>query len=286
MPKKTNSGSPGTAITKWDARLAELAKLSKKASSAIGGGGNFISLKGGNLSYQGQPIPGNKMRVIVVDWILHNLWFDGAYDEENIQSPACYAFGREKAELAPDPENVPEPVSAACEGCEKNQWGSADKGRGKACAETARLALLSEADFSEEEGANIETANEAYLKVPVTSMGFWGGYVRELETAYHRPPLAFVTELSIVPQAKQPGWHLEFQRVESIEDDRALGALLKKYDQISQKIAFPYPKFEEPWVAPAPKAPARRAAAPKAPAPPAAGRRAPAAGKAVAAPKF
>ena len=200
-----------------------------------------MSLKGGNLSYQGQIIPQNKMKVVIIDWILHNLMFEGAYDETDIQSPVCYAFGRTKGELAPNPEDVAHPCNATCNGCENNEWGSADVGRGKACAETARLALISEADFGD-----VEAATEAYLKVPVTSMSYWGGYVRELEQVYHRPPLAFVTEISIVPQAKQPGWHLEFKMVEPLEDDDTMAAVLAKYDAVSAKIAFPYPKFEEP----------------------------------------
>ena len=246
MATKTKGGN-GTSLARWDQKLADLAKQSKKAAAAIGGGGNFISLKGGHLSFQGAVIPGDKMKVVIVDWILHNVIFEGAYDEEAIQAPVCYAFGRTKEELHPDPELVAEPFNSTCSGCPKNEWGSADVGRGKACAETARLALIAEKDFGE-----IESAEEAYLKVPVTSMAFWGGYVRELEAVYHRPPLAFITEVSIVPQQKQPGWHLEFKMVEAIDDEDTFTGLMKKYDVISSKIAFGYPKMEEATAKPAP----------------------------------
>ena len=243
--------APGNALALWEQRLADLAKQSKKAVAGVGTGGNFISCRGGNLAYQGQIIPGNKMKVIVVDWVLENQAYPpGGFDEENPQSPFCYAFGRLKEEMRPDPEQVPEPVNETCTGCPNNQWGSAETGRGKACAEVARLALVAEGDFEE-----IEKANEVYFKVPVTSMKFWAGFVRELEQTYHRPPLAFVTEISLKPQKELPGWHAEFALVQPLEEADQFEAVMALHDKIAEKIAFPYPKFEEPANGkPAPKA--------------------------------
>lgn len=247
---KGGNGAAGTtALAKWEERLASLAKDSKKAVAGIGGGGNFLSLRGGNLAYQGQIIPGNKMRCIVVDWVLENQAYEGGFDENNPQSPYCYAFGRVKEDMAPDPEQVEKPVHPTCDGCPNNQWGSAETGRGKACAEVARLALIAEADFK-----NIEKATEAFLKVPITSMKHWAGYVRELEQVYHRPPLAFITEIAMIPQKELPGWHVEFKLVEPIEDPETFTPLMALHDKIAEKITFPYPRFDD--AAPAKKAPA------------------------------
>ena len=283
--KKTGSPAPGgtTALARWDAKLAEMAKQSKKAAAAIGGGGlNFISLKGGHFSIDGAVLPDNKFRAVIVDWVLMNLIFDGKYDEENIQSPSCYAFGRTKEELAPNPENVAAPKNATCEGCECNQWGSAETGRGKACAERARLALISDRDFND-----IDEAEERYLNVPVTSMAYWGGYVRELEQVYSKPPLAFITEVSIAPQAKQPGWHLEFKLIESLEDPEVFDKLMKRYESISVKITTPFPKFE-PEAAAQPRSNGRAVAKPasRAVAPVAAAGKKVVSGKKTVAPRF
>lgn len=239
-PGSSGTGSTGTALAPWEQRLADLAKMSKQATAGIAGGGNFLSFRGGNISYQGAVVPGNTLKVIVVDWVLENQQYPpGVFDESSPQSPVCYAFGRVKDEMRPDPEQVPEPISAACHGCPSNEWGSADTGRGKACAEVARLALLAESDFNE-----IESAEIAYAKIPVTSMKFWGGYVRELESVHHRPPLAFVTQLKLAPQKELPGWHVEFTLVEPL-DGKVMPALLAKYDKVSREIMFPYPRFEE-----------------------------------------
>jgi hypothetical protein len=286
---KTNGGATGTALTKYDARLAELARASKEAVSGVGGGGNFISLKGGMLSFQQAVIPGNVMKVIVVDWTLENQFYEGSYDPENSQAPSCYAFGRDAKAMAPNPEYVEVPIAASCADCPNHEWGSAETGKGKACKEVARLGLIAESDFE-----NIEKAVLAYLKVPVTSMKYWAGYLRQLDEVYHRPALAFVTEIAIVKENtnKLPGWHVEFTLSEKIEDEAGLAALLKRYDEISKTITFPYPKFEE---AAAEETPAPRRAAPKkagraaavaAPAALPAGRTKIGARKAVAAPKF
>ncbi len=248
---KTKTAVPGTSLARWDEKLASMAKQAKQAVSGIGGGGNFISLKGGNLSYQGKVIPGNKMNVIVIDWCRENQKYDAAFDESNPQSPDCYAFGLVTEDIklmGPKPEDVAHPCNPTCFDCEYRQWGSADVGKGKACSEVARLALIAEGEFGE-----VETAEIAYLKVPVTSMTYWAGYVRQLDEVYHKPPMAFVTELSVVPQQKRPGWHVEAKMVSAIEDAEAFTALFKRYDEVSKTIAFPYPKIEAAEEAPAPK---------------------------------
>jgi hypothetical protein len=242
------------AITKWDARLAELAKGAKKAESAVGGGGNFLSFKAGTMSYQGANIPDNKMQVIVLDAILENQYYTSKFDPESPNSPDCYAFGRDPDDMAPDAENVAEPQNETCAGCPHNEWGSADVGRGKACKEVRRLALITSGDLD-----NIAEAEIAYAKIPVTSVKGWAGYVRQLEEVYNKPPLAFITEMSIVPAPGMPGWKVNFKLVSQIDDPETFEYLMAKYDEVSKQIAFPYPKPQGEAEAPAPKGNGRAA---------------------------
>ncbi len=232
MPKK--AAVPGNALARWDERLAQLAKSAKQAVSKIGSGGQFISLRGGIMTWQGAAIPQNKLKAIVIDAVAENQLYEGAFDPESFAAPTCYAFGRDPSTMAPDPEYVEQPVNATCK-------GSADVGRGKACKEVQRLALIPEGELE-----NIEAAEIGYLKVPVTSTKQWAGYVRQLDDVYHKPPLAFVTEISVVKENtnKLPGWHLEFALVQAIEDAEAFTALFARYDEVSKSIAFPYPKID------------------------------------------
>jgi hypothetical protein len=237
MPK---SKAPGTALAKWSEKLAALAKSAKTQEAMVGAGANFISLRGGNMSYQKGMIPGNVIKCIVLDAIAEKQFYSAKFDENNPSSPDCYAFGHDPDALAPDPENVEAPVSADCASCPNNEWGSADTGKGKACQDVRRLALITEGDLQE-----IETAQVAYLKVPVTSLSYWAGYVRDLEAVHHKPPLAFVTEISVKPQQRLPGWHVEFRMADEIDDPAIFELLMEKYEKVSREIAFPYPKLTQ-----------------------------------------
>lgn len=272
---KKAAASKTTSIVKWDEALAARAQMAKKAEESVSTG-SFISLKSGVMSYNGNPVPGNKLDVVVVDAILENHYFEGAYDPNTPQSPVCYAFGRDEDDMGPH-EKVDEPFSEKCKGCPNNEWGSADTGRGKACKNVRRLAIIP-ADALDDGAQGVEDAAIAYLKVPVTSVKSWAGYVNQL-AATNKPPLAFVTEISVTPDAGSQ-FKVNFKAKESIEDGELIGALLAKADVVEQTIAFPYQPVEEapakpargargkaaPAKAPA-RAPAKQAAAPaKAPA--------------------
>lgn len=228
-----------TAVVKWDVALAARAHAAKKAEASVSVG-DFVSLRGGIMSYGGNPVPGNRLDVIVVDSILENTYFDGAYDPDKPQSPACYAFGRDEDEMAPH-EAVAEPVADSCAGCPNNEWGSADVGRGKACKNVRRLALIT-ADALDDGEEGVTDADVAYLKVPVTSVRAWAGYVNQL-AATDKPPLAFVTEISVVPDAGSQ-FKVVFKAKSPVEDGALIGALLAKADVVAQTIAFPYQPAE------------------------------------------
>jgi len=235
---------PQQAIVKWDEELAKLANIATSTEAGVGGG-SFIGTARGILKYQGAEVPNNELNVVVVDHVLENALYRGAYDPDNPQSPICFAFGRTEEEMKPH-EASTEPQSEDCASCPHNQWGSADVGRGKACKNIRRLALISEGDLE-----NVPAAEVAYLKIPVTSTKAWAGYVRQVAQNYQRPPLGVVTTIKLVDDDKS-----QFKVVSSlagvIEDGEVIGALIEKNKQVAEEIMFPYqPAQEAP--APAPK---------------------------------
>ena len=228
MAKKTQ------AITKYDAEMAKYAQMAKDTEKNVGGG-NFIGLQGGRMRYKGAEIPGNKMNVIVIDHILENNYYADKYDPDNIAPPDCYAFGRDEDEMVPH-ENSAKPQSGACVGCEKNEWGTADGGggKGKACGNRRRLALVTEGDMED-----VESAEIAYLRLPVTSVRAWAGYVRQCADVLNKPPFAVVTSIEVVPDSKTQ-FKLQFELVQEIDDGEALGALLALREKVEKEIDFPY----------------------------------------------
>ena len=232
------------SMTVFEEKMREKAKLAAAIEQGVGGGGSFVSVQGGRLSFQGAEIPGNKMIVVVVDHILENLYYgDERYDPENPSPPLAYAFGRDEDTIRWHENSIEEYAGELCKDSDINQWGSADKGKGKACKNIRRLALLTEDQI--EDAESIEAATPAYMKIPVTSVKGWAGYVRQLANTLERPPLGVLTEISVVPDPKSQ-FKVQFKLVEAIDDAEILEALFAKQEIVEKEIEFPYaPASEE-----------------------------------------
>jgi hypothetical protein len=63
------------------------------------------------------------------------------YEEGKINPPDCIALGTEACKDLKPHESVDSPYNSNCGNCPKFQWGSAEKGRGKACSEYTLLAV-------------------------------------------------------------------------------------------------------------------------------------------------
>lgn len=251
VQKATPKGKMG--VNKWDSQLAEMGQQAAATEDSASSGGTFIGTKGGRLSYNGGEVPGNKMNVVVLDHILENAFYEGAYDKDNPAPPVCFAFGRDAKTMVPH-ELSASPQCETCKDCEWNKFGTAATGRGKACKNIRRLALITEDGLDDVAGAEV-----AYLKTPVTSGKAWTGYVKNLNDVFKKHPLAFVTEIASVP--KDENFEFLFKNVAQVTDGPTLGELMAKHEIVKEQIEFPYQPAEE---APAPKKAAPRRAAPPA----------------------
>lgn len=160
------------------------------------GVGQFMSTRGGILQFQGTPVPGNKMLAVVLASCLENAFYEGEFDADNPTPPSCYAFGNVDSEMVPH-DAVKKPVSDSCSDCPNNKFGSAEKGRGKACKNGVRIALMHADDLKK----GIDNAPVAFLKIPPTSLPGWKAYQDQLELA-DKPSYFGTTEVSIVPDPK------------------------------------------------------------------------------------
>jgi hypothetical protein len=222
-----------TGLVKWDAELAKYAEDASAAEKLPGG--SFISFRGGQISIAGQPSKG-PIQVVVLDSIFENACYEGDYDADNPQPPVCYGFARSEDDLKPHAEAA-DPKCESCAGCEMNQWGSADKGKGKACKNVRRLAVVSANGLSAD---SVKKGEVFYIKLPVTSVKGWAMYVKSLAATTRRPPFAYVTEIECVPDPKSQ-FKVTFAPVEPVPDD-VMGAVMERRKEIEEQIAFPYPK--------------------------------------------
>lgn len=228
---------PTKDLVQWDEELAKYAEQAEKMESKSVTGGQYISLKGGAFSFQGSELPDDSIEVIIVDHCLENAYYDGAFDPNNPQSPVCFALTQNEDEMAPH-EDSTEPQCESCDQCEFNKFGSATTGRGKACKNTRRLALIMGEDME-----NIAGAEVAYLKLPPTSIKAWTGYVQQIARTLKRPPFGVVTRISIESDDATQ-FKVKFSLVESISDSETFKALIAKKEAINPELMAPYQPIE------------------------------------------
>lgn len=211
------------------ARLAGAAKdVASKERSKIA----KFGLKAGVLTYQGAQMPNNTVDVIVLSAAYRNTWYAGQYDPDNIVNPNCFAFALEKSGLVP-PEQVQEPVAAACAACPKCQWGSDPRPgkRGKACKEGRRLVMipadvLKQADPVEA----IKTAELGIMDLSVTNAPRYATFVQTLAATAGVPPYAAVANVSVKPNAKTQ-FEVNFTPLSVVPTVEILNALEARIEQ-------------------------------------------------------
>lgn len=217
-------------------RLEEQLERQREAANSMRTSGSYVSFKNANLKIDGQPIPNNRADVRVLAAISERAWYDGPFDSDNAQVPACYSLDDDSPH-----EDAADPQSDTCAECPKNKWGTApprpgsDKpGRGKACRESARIVIVP---------ANVplKTAPMSIAKIPVTSISTVTNFCDRCSQA-GKLTGEFVTELSVVEDKKSFfKVHLTMKEYTSDLDQ----LLLVKQQEAAYQLAMqPYPTFE------------------------------------------
>jgi hypothetical protein len=238
-----------TEIVNWEDRLRkESREVAKLYTASVG----RISLKSGQMSYQGNYIPGNKVNVIIVAASFMNALYTKPYNPDVMVNPDCYALSTTGLRMTPH-ESAPEKQSTDCDACPKAQWGTAIRdgkpARGKACKETIRLAMVS-AD-SELTPEKVAEADVALITIPATSTKNWGTYVQSLDLESNRPPWAVITEVSVAPDRKNQ-FTVNFKAIAKLADS-FLGPVSDRIPGLTALVMQPYDYTkEEANPAPAP----------------------------------
>lgn len=168
-------------------------QMMKDASDAsartAASGGNTIGIRNSKFSYKNEPL-GKTLECVVVDYVHCNAYYDIAFDKDSPAPAVCVAISVDGEEMAPVPSS-PKPQNATCDGCPHNAWGSADIGRGKACGEQYKLAIIAVGP-----GEDYSTCDMAVLTLPPTSRKNWTKYVKDISEKLTRPPYGVLTEFS------------------------------------------------------------------------------------------
>jgi hypothetical protein len=225
------------AVTKWSDELAKYA--TEGAEKEVAPAGAFVSFKSGVLTVGGQRMDDNKLNCIVLDSVYENALYEGDYDQENPKPPVCYAFAQTEEGLRPH-EKAPKPQYEGCKGCPQNEFGTAERGKGKACKNIRRLAIISADAMTPEAVAEAEVFG---VKVPVTSVKGWAYYVKGLNATLKRPPFAVVTEMKVIPDEKWQ-FRVQFKALDNVPDE-LIEAIIAKRESYAEQLIAPYPEARE-----------------------------------------
>lgn len=246
--KKTSS----KALVPWEEKFAKYTKDSTESVKNIGSGGLSVRFRPGSIEVGGLTVPNNRLECVVLGNCAFNAYYEGKYDPDNPAPPDCYAFAIvDDEEMAPHADCT-DPQAETCHTCEKNEYGSAETGRGKACGNKQRLALFATSDI--EEAENISTAELAMAVVSPTNLKAWAGYVRAVAEEHGRPPWGVITQISAHSDPKTQ-IRLEFKLVDLIEDVEVLDALESRLAKVQEFLQQPFAPMTE---APAKKTPAKK----------------------------
>lgn len=246
--KTKSKTSSTTAVAKWDEELARQAQIAAAVEESTATG-QFFSLKAGVLSFNDNPLPNNEMAVVILDSILETVYYEEKYDSDNPHGPTAFAFGREEKTLMWHEHSAPKFAGKPCGESEVCEWGSSDTGRGKAARETRRLAMIPAGTFDNgkfkpfTEPSQFESATLAFMKLPVTSVKGYAGFVKQVVGALKRPPHAIFTKVKVVPDANSQ-FKVLFEALSQVPNE-LLSIIMQRHEEAVASIEFPYPRYDE-----------------------------------------
>lgn len=261
MAKKPTETKTGTALTHWRDAMGTAA-VAQAAIEQSSGGGKFFSIRAGVLKYDDIAMPGNQIACVILHGVYENLYYADKFDADSKTPPTCFAFWDDTHddEMQPHPdvdkEDCFERQSDVCDGCPMNEWGSADVGKGKACGNRRRLALIPAGSYKtlgKNKGLELEMFDEekpfkeaaiAFMKLPVTSVKAYSAFVREISEQLGRPTWGVFANIAVEPDDKTQV-KVTFELLEEIPDE-LMDIVYKRHVEAKEAIEFPYrPPSEE-----------------------------------------
>lgn len=210
-----------TEVANWEAELAAGVEEQRAEEQA---GGQFYSTKGGALTLGGVAVPGNQLVCVVLDSIHERVYYGTKkYDPQNPGSgPVCCAYSRDGKNERPH-EVVVAAGSAQAETCATCKWdkfGTSDLGKGKACKQQRRLALLpcgavTNGRFVPAKAAALREVSVGLLRVPVTSVKAFSSLVVQMVEVGKRPLWSVVTRVWLQADPKDQ-FHINFSALEEL----------------------------------------------------------------------
>jgi hypothetical protein len=236
VEEKPSKSRAVAEVYDWRKEIAGYAAKTLKMEESVSVG-NRVSTRGGVLSYKQTPLKDNQLNCIILTALIENAYYAGEFDPDNPRAPVCFAFSTDGEDMEPH-EKSHEKQNDTCKGCQGDAFGSASKGRGKACKNIRRIALLPlEWPFT---AKDVEESEIATLSVPVMSVKGYSAYVKDLALKSNLPPWAWVTTVGCAPDPKSQ-YRVTFQSADRKPlPDKMYNAILARVKEAEKVIDEPY----------------------------------------------
>ena len=229
-----------TAMQTWQEKMALQAAADAQKSS-VSSGGKFISFKGGLVSIDDKPVPGNKLEGVIIDWCYVRTY----YPEfgSGVTTPLCYGMSKDKDVTVPHPEAA-EKQNTSCEGCPMDEWGSSPVGKGKACRVARRLAIIP-LSVIEQGPEAILNADVYFASVPVMSISNFDSHRAVCNQMFNMPVWGVVSEIGCKPDQRSM-FKVLFQVKAQLtqEQGEAVAGLRSKLGDAGMMFTFARPDDE------------------------------------------
>ena len=221
--------APKTEIISIQAQIAQQIARQNENAAGLRSGGSYIGFKNAQLKVDGISIPANQLDVRVLAALSERAWYSKEFDADVVQVPDCYALASDEPH-----DQASNPQSGTCADCPHNKWGSALRGKGKACREAARVIVVP---------ANVPlvSAQMYTAKVPVTSLSTVTSFTSRCSQA-NKLMGEFVTKLSVV-EDKKSFFKVHLTPVE-VTTELDMAVLVKAQEAAYQLAMAPYPVIE------------------------------------------
>lgn len=228
----TKKDETGTEIADWKQAVTTAAEKTLKNERSDD---NFISLKGGVMTYKDNQIEDNQIECVILASSFARTCFQRPYDPDDIAPPECFANAIDQADLVPH-ENVPTPYAEVCneKACEWAVFGTALQGKGPRCKTRRKLVLMPISGL-----ANPAEAEVAVIACPPTSGKNWSNYASKVANQAGLPPWAVTTMVSCKPHPQRQ-FEVLFETTGQIKDEAALAGIHARIHGAEELLLVPY----------------------------------------------
>jgi len=191
----------------------------------------FISPKGKKFSI-GDVKLGTSLSCVVLSDVFDHAWYDRKYDpsSDDVYPPACFAISTDQSTLEPH-EDAPNKQAKMCDECDKNEFGSSENGKGKACRNGRRLLIASVTD------GKVNFGDLAIVNISPTALKGYSKYVKSINNIKQLPVWSVATTLTFDEDAAYPIVVPIFEGMLNSDD---IGAIAQRITEFNELVSVPY----------------------------------------------